>query len=292
MPHITPGPVIDAGFTHAGHTYRFHAYQTGGSPSVAIRFVDQNIRSLEESGVPPKFKELLSRNDGLILVTGPTGSGKSTTLASAINHLNINEELHIITLEDPREVIHHNKRSLVHQREFGRDFHSFADAIKCAMREDPDVILIGEMRDYETISAALTAAETGHLVFGTLHTATAPGAISRILDSAKDYEPAKMQAQLASMLLGVLAQRLPRTIEGKRCGAYELLVQTSATENLIRSGKTNSLQDEIARGSTSGMVAMDDYLQGLVAKRRISKEEAIRLASDPENLKKRLPLRN
>ncbi len=278
----------DAAFAYKGESFRWHRYASEGKTAVAIRHIAQKACSLDALGVPSGFRNLLNRQSGLILVTGPTGSGKTTTLTAAINYINETTDKLIVTLEDPVEFRHSNKKAIVRHREFGRDFTSFPDAIKYTMRQDPDIILVGEMRDFHTIAAVLSAAETGHLVLATLHNRTAPDAIGRIIDAAKDYDAYLVTSQLSRHLLGVLAQQLPETIDGKRIGAFELMLQTTATQSLIREHRLDGLHDEINRGTIHGMVGFDESLKNLCFRRRITAEEALSCASRPDLLKPRL----
>ncbi|MBK9991139.1 MAG: Flp pilus assembly complex ATPase component TadA [Verrucomicrobia bacterium] len=275
----------DAAFSYKGESFRWHRYSSEGKTTVSIRHIAQKASALDSLGIPLAFKNLLTADSGLILVTGPTGSGKTTTLTAAINYINETADKLIVTLEDPVEFRHTNKKSIIRHREFGRDFDSFPDAIKYTMRQDPDIILVGEMRDFSTIAAALSAAETGHLVLATLHNRTAPDAVGRIIDAAKDYDAHLITSQLARHLLGVLAQQLPETIEGKRTGVFELMLQTTATQSLIREHRFDGLHDEINRGSQHGMISFDESLKNLCLKRRITADEALACASRPDLLK-------
>lgn len=275
----------DAAFSYKGESFRWHRYSSEGKTTVSIRHIAQKASALDSLGIPLAFKNLLAADSGLILVTGPTGSGKTTTLTAAINYINETADKLIVTLEDPVEFRHTNKKSIIRHREFGRDFDSFPDAIKYTMRQDPDIILVGEMRDFHTIAAALSAAETGHLVLATLHNRTAPDAVGRIVDAAKDYDAHLITSQLARHLLGVLAQQLPETIEGKRTGVFELMLQTTATQSLIREHRFDGLHDEISRGSQHGMIGFDESLKNLCLKRRITADEALACASRPDLLK-------
>jgi twitching motility protein PilT len=240
-------------------------YQMNGLGGV-FRVIPAEIPSLEELGMPDSFKKLLELPNGLILVTGPTGSGKSTTLAAMIDHINKTQACHIITIEDPIEFVHHSKKSLINQREVGRDTRDFAAALHSALREDPDVILVGEMRDLETIRLALTAAETGHLVLASLHTSSAPRSISRIIDVFPTGEKNIIRNMLSESLQAVICETLVRRIAGGRVAALEVMMGTPAIRNLIREDKIAQMYSTMQMSSNVGMCTLDQYLQGLVAK--------------------------
>ena len=280
-------PGTDAAFACRGEFFRLHAYTAGGIFCCNLRHVPSRIRPLEELGVPEAFREsALASRRGLILVTGPAGSGKSTTLAAAIDHLNARNEDVILTFEDPIEFRHGNRRSLVRQMQKGLDFDTFAEALRGSLRSDPDVILVGEMRDRETVAAALTAAETGHLVLGTLHCGTARDAVSRIIDAYPAKQAAEVRLQLAKSLVAVLAQQLVRSRDGKRAGAFELMLATPGIRHLIAEpgGRHHLLANEIATGSAHGMIAMDQSLEDLCRRRRIDRAEALKWAVHPATL--------
>jgi twitching motility protein PilT len=271
----------DASFEYRGECFRLHSYSAGGAFCLNLRHVSSNIRDLDTLGVPSAFREAaLASPRGLILVTGSSGSGKSTTLAAAVDHLNRHQAELILTFEDPIEVRHRNQRGLVRQMEKGRDFTGFAQAQRGAQRSYPDVILVGEMRDHETMSAALTAAETGHLVLGTLHCATARDAVSRIIDSYPPERSGEVRTQLAKSLVAVLAQQLIPSLDGRRVGAFELMLATAGVRNLIGdpSGKHSLLANEIATGGAHGMVAMDQSLADLCRRRLIDSAQALKFA--------------
>lgn len=256
--------------------FRVNAFTTRTGTAAVFRSIPSLVPTMEELELPPIMRRFAELEKGLVLVTGPTGSGKSTTLASIINHINENEGRHIITVEDPVEFFHVSKKSLVNHRELGTDTKSFARALKSALREDPDVILVGEMRDYETIALALTAAETGHLVFGTLHSNSAAKTIDRIIDAFPTGDKEMIRAMLASSLQGVVAQALLKKTGGGRVGAFEILVGTNAVRNLIRENQIAQLYSMIQTGSRYGMITMEDAVNALLDQGIIDKDEARR----------------
>ncbi len=267
--------------------FRANYYRTIYGIGCAFRMIPIDIPTLDEYGNPPIFKELIKREKGLILVTGPTGSGKSTTLASMLHEINLTERRHIITVEDPVEFVHKNIKSLFSQRDVGNSTASFATALKFALRQDPDIILIGEMRDAETIGAALTAAETGHLVFGTLHTNSAPSTINRIIDVFSGQEQAQVRAQLASSLIAVVAQSLIPKIGGGKVASQEILITNPAISNLIREDKVHQLYSQMQLNQTeTSMTTQTQQLIDLVQRKKISKENALKNSNRPEELKK------
>jgi twitching motility protein PilT len=234
--------------------------------------------------MPPVLKALCNKPRGLVLVTGPTGSGKSTTLAAMVKEINEKRRCHIVTVEDPIEFLHNNKMSIVIQREVGSDTDSFSNALKYVLRQDPDVILIGEMRDLETIASAVTAAETGHLVFATLHTTSAAQSVDRIIDVFPPHQQNQIRLQLASVLEGIICQTLLPNIDGKgRACAQEILIATSAVRNLIREGKSHQLQSVLQSSAQVGMQTLDGALKSLVLKGRVAAEVAASMASNPED---------
>lgn len=267
--------------------FRANYYRTIYGIGCAFRMIPIDIPTLEEYGNPPIFKELVKKEKGLILVTGPTGSGKSTTLASMLHEINLTERRHIITIEDPVEFVHTNIKSLFSQRDVGSNTKSFATALKYALRQDPDVILIGEMRDAETIGAALTAAETGHLVFGTLHTNSAPGTINRIIDVFDGEEQAQVRAQLASSLVAVISQTLIPRIGGGKAATQEIMISNPAISNLIREDKVHQIysQMQLNQGE-SAMTTQTQQLLLLMQKKVISKENALKNSNRPDELMK------
>jgi twitching motility protein PilT len=255
--------------------YRVNIYRQKGQVSMTIRLIPSRIPAMEELGLPAIAEEFAKKPQGLVLVTGPTGSGKSTTLAAMVDYINRTRNEHIITLEDPVEFVHNHKSCIVNQREVGADTKSFSSGLRAALRQDPDVILVGEMRDLETISIAITAAETGHLVFGTLHTADAPQTIDRIIDVFPTEAQQQVRVQLASVLLGVMAQRLLPTADGRgRVAAIEVLVNTPAVANLIRSEKVHQIRSTMQTGRSMGMQTMDMALRELLQQRIITVDTA------------------
>jgi twitching motility protein PilT len=255
---------------------------------MVLRQIPNKLMTLDELNTPPVMKDLIMRTRGLILVTGPTGSGKSTTLAACVDYLNQHVDHHIITIEDPIEFYHHHKKSTVNQREVGVDVPTFSEAIRRALRQDPDIILVGELRDLETIEAAITAAETGHIVFGTLHTSSASGTINRIIDVFPTNQQDQIRTQLSTSIIGILAQQLLPRIQGGRVAAYEMLVVTSAIANLIRENKTFRITSSIQTGHKLGMQLLDEHLFKLWKDGIVTKEDAIAKANLPDGLAERM----
>ncbi|MCU1579261.1 MAG: type pili twitching motility protein PilT [Rhodoglobus sp.] len=267
--------------------FRVNYYQDRGAMSAAFRIIPNEVKQLAQLGIPETVAQFAGLPRGLVLVTGPTGSGKSTTLAALIDIVNSTRTDHIMTVEDPIEFLHKNKKSLVHQREVGRDTHSFSAALKHVLRQDPDVILIGELRDLETISTALTAAETGHLVFATLHTQDAAQTIDRIIDVYPPHQQGQIRAQLASTLQGIVCQTLVRKAGGVgRVVASEVLIMTPAIGNLIREGKTFQIGSAMQSGRSMGMITLDQNLAELVNNGSISQQSAMDKAQDVEALQR------
>lgn len=255
--------------------FRINAYHQQGQVSIAVRMIESKIPAIEELGMPNVLYTLADKPHGLILVTGPTGSGKSTTLASMIDYINTTKAKHIITLEDPIEYVHTHKKSVVNQREVGSDTLSFANGLRAALRQDPDVILVGEMRDLETISTAITAAETGHLVMATLHTSSAPTTIDRIIDVFPPHQQSQIRIQLANVLQGIISQRLFVQGDSKgRIAATEVLIQTPSVANLIRNEKVHQLQNVMQTSRAIGMHTLESSVQQLLTTGKISLESA------------------
>jgi twitching motility protein PilT len=254
--------------------FRVNVFMQRKGEGAVFRTIPSKILSLEELGMPPILKQLCEKEKGLILVTGPTGSGKSTTLAGMIDYLNNTFEGHILTIEDPIEFVHQSKKCLLNQRELGPHTHSFANALRAALREDPDVILVGEMRDLETIQLALTAAETGHIVFGTLHTSSAPKTVDRVIDVFPPTQQAQIRAQFAESIEAVITQTLLKKKTGGRVAALEIMTGSTAIRNLVREGKVHQIPGTMQVSQKDGMQTMDMALQNLVAKGVVTKEEA------------------
>jgi twitching motility protein PilT len=268
--------------------FRVSIFKQRGNIAMVLRQIPNKLLTMDQLGLPQACVRLIQRPRGLFLVTGPTGSGKSTSLASMINYLNENFDHHIITIEDPIEFYHPNKKSTVNQREIGVDVPSFAEALRRALRQDPDVILVGELRDLPTIEAAISAAETGHVVFGTLHTTGAQGTVNRIIDVFPTSQQDQIRTQLSTSIIGVLSQALIPRIGGGRCAAYELLVCNSAIGNLIRENKTFRITSAIQTGAKQGMMLLDDSLFKLWHEQKCSKEDVMAKSAAPEELAARI----
>ena len=264
--------------------FRVSVFKQRGNTGMVLRQIPNDLLSMEQLGTPAALRELILRPRGLVLVTGPTGSGKSTTLAACIDFLNQNVDHHIITIEDPIEFYHYHKKSTVNQREVGVDVPSFAEAIRRALRQDPDVILVGEMRDLETIEAAITAAETGHVVFGTLHTTGAQGTVNRIIDVFPTNQQDQIRTQLSTSIIAILSQALLPKISGGRVAAYEMLVVTPAIANLIRENKTFRINSSIQTGHKLGMQLLDDHLFKLWRDGIVDEKEVLIKANMAEDL--------
>jgi len=279
----------DLGLQHpSGNRFRVNVMRQRGRMSAVLRLIPNQLLSFDQIGLPETARELLRRPRGLILVTGPTGSGKTTTLATMIDWINHNLDRHIVTIEDPIEYYHSHGRGLVTQREVGADVPDFVEAMRRVLRQDPDVILLGEMRDLETISAAITAAETGHLVFGTLHTTGSARTVNRIIDAFPANQQEQIRAQLSVSLIAVISQVLmPRKPRGRVAG-FELMINNAAIANLIRKNETNKIQSTIQTSRRQGMVTLDDHLYDLVDEELISKAVALDFAQDPRDLGARL----
>ena len=279
----------DFGFAFGDQArFRVSVFRQRGDVAIVLRQIPLEMLTMEDLGVPLVIKELIMRPRGLILVTGPTGSGKTTSLAAMVDYINETIDHHIITVEDPIEFYHDHKKSTINQREVGVDVTSFAEAIRRALRQDPDVILVGELRDLETIEAAITAAETGHVVFGTLHTSSAAGTINRIIDVFPPNQQEQIRTQLASAIIGILAQQLIPRIGGGRVAAFETLVVTPGIANLIRENKIFRITSAIQTGSKHGMKLLDDHLFEHWKNEVATKEDALSKANLPEDLAKRI----
>lgn len=269
--------------------FRVNVFKDRGNIAAAFRLIPRRIPSIRELGLPLILEELILKPRGLILVTGPTGSGKSTTLAAMIDHLNNTESRHVITIEDPIEYMHTHKKCIINQREVGQDTHSFAKALRSSLREDPDVILVGEMRDLETIATAITAAETGHLVLATLHTNNAAETVDRIIDIFPAEQQGQIRVQLSNNIVAVVSQQLlPRATGRGRVAAMEIMIATPAIRNLIREGKTHQIPSMIQTSAEQGMQSMDQALRDLYLQNIIRYEDAMARAQSPEELKKML----
>ena len=280
----------DFGIAHeSGNRFRASVFRQRGRYSAVLRLIPNRLLSFDQIGLPEAAKEVLRRPRGLVLVTGPTGSGKTTTLATMIDWINQNLDRHIITIEDPIEYYHSHKKSLVTQRELGADVPSFPEALRRALRQDPDVILLGEMRDLDTISAAITAAETGHLVFGTLHTTGSARTVDRIIDAYPTNQQEQVRAQLSVSIVAVISQvLLPRKDKRGRVAGFEIMLMTPAIGNLIRKNETNKIQSTLQTSRRMGMITLDDYLLDRVKRDVVSREVALDAAQDPKDLEARL----
>lgn len=271
--------------TDDGKRHRVNVYYQYEGLCAAIRILNDTTPTFESIQMPPIIEQLANEPRGLILVTGPTGSGKSTTLAAMVDYINQHRKGHILTIEDPIEYVHKSKSSIVHQREVGRDIGNFAEAIRSAMRQDPDVILVGEMRDLETIQVAVTAAETGHLVLATLHTTGAANTINRIIDVFPPHGQGQIRTQLAASLRGVISQQLvPRIDEDSRCAVLEVLVATDAIASMIREDKVHQIDATLQTGIKDGMITLNKSLVQLVQAGKIALDSAVRLSDDKDEL--------
>ncbi len=281
---------LDFSYQHEKRArFRINAYYQRGSLAASLRLIPMKIKTVEELGMPSIVHEFSQYNHGLVLVTGPTGSGKSSTLAAVIQEINLSRKEHILTIEDPIEFIYSPAMATISQREYGQDTPDWAGAMRVAMRQDPDVILVGEMRDLETISAAITLAETGHLVFATLHTNSGPETVDRIIDIFPQHQQNQVRQQVAAILRAVLAQRLIVSADGtKRVPAVEVMVKNGAVANLIREGKTHQLDSIMQTGSADGMMMLETHLASLVSAGIITYQEAVKRAIRPEELSRLL----
>jgi len=264
--------------------FRVNAFVQNRGAAAVLRTIPSDVLTLEDLGAPEIFKEIINQPTGIVLVTGATGSGKSTTLAAMIDHINTHKREHILTIEDPIEFVHDNKLSLINQREVHRDTHSFNNALRSALREDPDVILVGELRDLETIRLAISAAETGHLVFGTLHTNSAPKTIDRIIDVFPAEEKSMVRSMLSESLRAVISQTLLKKVGGGRVAAHEIMVGIPAIRNLIREDKVPQMYSVIQTGQAYGMQTMDQCLQRLVAMGVITRQDAAEKSVDKQSM--------
>jgi twitching motility protein PilT len=279
----------DFGFSYGdGARFRVSVFKQQGHVAMVLRLIPRDLLTMDKLGLPRICENLCRRPRGLFLVTGPTGSGKSTTLASMINYINESESHHIITIEDPIEFTHTHKKSTINQREVGVDVPNFAEAIRRALRQDPDVILVGEMRDLETIEAAISAAETGHVVFGTLHTTGAQGTVNRIIDAFPTNQQEQIRTQLSTSIIGILSQALLPRKTGGRVAAYEMCVMTPAVSNLIRENKTFRMNSAIQTGTKHGMQLLDDALFKLWQDDVVAREDLLGKANDPAELAERI----
>ena len=264
--------------------FRANCYFQMGTLAMSLRMIPTKLPTFEELGLPPAVEYFANLPQGLVLVTGPTGSGKSTSLAAIIDYINTNRRCHIVTIEDPVEYVHMHKNSAVSQREVGSDTHSFSRAFRAALREDPDVILVGEMRDPETIQFALSIAETGHLVFATLHTNDAPQSLDRISDMFPSERQNQIRVQLAACLAGVISQRLIPHVGGGMIAAFELLIANNAVRSLVREGKTHQIRNVMSAGRAEGMCTLETWLNHLVANGLITYEDALSRSSHPKEI--------
>ncbi len=285
---VTSGEDLDVGcMLRDGTRIRANIYHQRNNLAASIRLLQQTIPTFEELGLPPVVKDLAEMPRGLVLVTGPTGSGKSTTLASMVDHINKTTSKHIMTIEDPIEYVYPHDRAMIHQREVGKDVSSFATALRSALREDPDIILVGEMRDFETISAAIAAAETGHLVLSTLHTTSAAQTVERILDACPLEGQAQLRSQFANVIRGVITQQLLPLASGEgRTIATEIMIANFAISNLIRENKTIQIPSLLQSGRREGMHSLNDDLLRLVHEDKVTVAEAMKVSTDPSALEK------
>lgn len=276
---------LDFSFGYGKTRFRTNCFYQKGSIGAALRLIPMSIKTMADLGVPPILERFTEPSQGFVIITGPTGHGKSTTLAALIEQINQNRAEHIITIEDPIEYVFEHKKSVIEQREVGSDTNSFSRALRSALREDPNVVLVGEMRDLETIEAALTLAETGHLVFTTLHTNSASQTADRIIDVFPPHQQQQVRMQLANVLLGVISQRLLPRVQGGRILATEIMIANSAVRNTIREGKTHQLPNIIQTSASEGMISLDKVLAELVSRGEITIDIALSWALDPKAFK-------
>jgi len=281
----------DFGLAHdSGDRFRVSICKERGEPRAVLRLIPSKLLTFEQIGLPDSVKDLLTRPRGLILVTGPTGSGKTTTLATMVDWINRTQDSHIVTIEDPIEYYHTHRKSIITQREVGTDVPTFAEAMRRVLRQDPDVILLGEMRDLETISSAITAAETGHLVFGTLHTTGAARTVDRIIDAYPTNQQEQVRAQLSVAVLAIISQVLmPRADGAGPVAGFEVLITNSAVENHIRKNETFKIPSVLQTNRRQGMILLDDFLLELVKKGSITKQTAVEFSQLPRDLEGRMP---
>jgi twitching motility protein PilT len=278
---------VDFSFNwHNMARFRANVFMQRGSIGLAMRLIPLNIPLMAELGLPPVAERFAKMHQGLVLVTGPTGSGKSTTLAAMIDYINEHRACHILTIEDPIEYIHHHKRSAVNQREVGEDTHSFQRALRSALREDPDVLMVGEMRDLETIQIALTIAETGHLVFGTLHTNDTSQALDRIVDVFHADQQPQIRVQLSNSLAGIIYQQLVPKVDGGRVAAFEVLVATNPVRNLIKEGKTRQIRNVVSTSTKDGMQTIETSLSALVDQGLVEYDQAVSRSLYPNEVRR------
>ena len=276
---------LDFSFGYDHTRFRTNVFYQKGYLSASLRLIEHQIKTLNELGLPPILEKFTTPSQGFVIITGPTGHGKSTTLAAMVEHINRNRTDHIVTIEDPIEYVFEHKKCIVSQREIGSDTYSFSRALRAVLREDPNVVLVGEMRDLETIEAALTVAETGHLVFTTLHTNSAAQTTDRIIDVFPPHQQQQVRMQLANVLLGVVSQRLIPKTSGGRLAVCEIMVANQAIKNLIREGKTHQISNIIQTSASEGMISLDKVLAELVSKGDITLDDALTWALDPKSFK-------
>lgn len=276
---------LDFSFSYEGLRFRCNVFYQKGVLGASLRLLPNEVKTLDELGVPAAAGKMIQRNQGLLIVSGPTGHGKSTTLAAMVNQIASERRGHIITIEDPIEYVFSHKKSIISQREVGSDTPSFASALRASLREDPDVVLVGEMRDQETMEAALQLAETGHLVLTTLHTNSASQTADRIIDVFPPHQQSQVRVQLSEVLIGVVSQRLLPRSKGGRVLATEVLVANSAVRSILREGKTHQLPNLIQTSAAEGMIGLDKSLAGLVSKGEVSVDDALAWSLDPKALK-------
>ncbi len=276
---------IDFSFGYQSMRFRANVFFERGTVACALRLIPKDVRGIEELSLPTVLEKFTLPTQGLVLVTGPTGHGKTTTVAALIKHINESRRAHIITIEDPIEYLFEHNKSIIQQREVGSDTLSFARALRAALREDPNIVFLGEMRDLETIEAALTVAETGHLVFATLHTNSAAQTADRIIDVFPPHQQPQVRTQLANVLLGIISQRLIPRVSGGRIVATEIMAANSAVRNIIREGKTHQLKNTIQTSAVEGMISLDKVLAELVSKGEITIDDALVWTSDPKAFK-------